>query len=118
MSFHEQSSREAWLHCRRLFARRATQAPHFAPMPQLIDWMINRGWAERLLASLSLDNLVLSGREGKLVIIPKPGTMELKRYGNDGLVEQTDAVADRLYEHLGRMVPMLSPSDEKLDPPS
>lgn len=102
--------RESWLRCRRSFERWLAHSPLFATPLQVIDWAVAHGVADRLHASLSLDHLVISDRPwqavraDKLVVIPKPDSVELRLYRDARLTEMVEIDRSRLHEELDRLV--------------
>lgn len=102
--------RESWLRCRRSFERWLAHSPLFTTPLQVIDWAVAYGFADRLHASMSLDHLVISDRPpraehaNKLVVIPKPDSVELRLYRDAGLAEMVEIDRSRLHEELDRLV--------------
>jgi hypothetical protein len=106
-------ARESWATYRRAFSHRSAEIPELRIVPQLIDWIVERGLASSLYASSSLDNLVISNaanwqqRTQHLIVIPKKSTVELRLCKRGKLVENDEVGFDCLYEELGRLIPEL-----------
>ncbi len=102
--------RESWLRCRRSLEPGLAHSPLVGAPLEAIDWAVAEGIADRFHASLSLDHLVISDRPqpanrgDKVVLIPKPGSVELRLYHDAGLAEMVEIDRAHLVEELDRLV--------------
>ena len=104
--------RESWLRCRHSFERGLAHDTLFTTPLQVIDWAVAHGVADRLHASMSIGLLVISDRPRpwqavrgcKLVVIPKPDSVELRLYRDAALAEMIEIDRSRLHEELDRLV--------------
>ena len=110
MDSHNPAYRESWTECRRLLEQRLAHSPLFAIPLWVIDWAFARGISERTYAWFSHEWLVISnrrwhaGRADRLVVIPKPDSVELRLYHDAALTQRTDTDQAALVELLDRLV--------------
>ncbi len=102
--------RESWTQCRRLLEQRLAHSPLFAIPLRVIDWAVARGVSERSYAWFSHDWLVISNRRwqaeraDRLVVIPKPDSVELRLYRDAALAQRIDIDQADLVEELDRLM--------------
>jgi hypothetical protein len=110
MDSHSPAYRESWTQCRRLLEQRLAHSPLFAIPLRVIDWAVARGISERSYAWLSHEWLVISNRgwqaerADRLVVIPKPDSVELRLYHDAALTQRADTDQAGLVEELDRLV--------------
>jgi hypothetical protein len=115
MTSHK-SHQESWSRCRRAFEGRLSDTSLFAVPLQVIDWAVSHGIDKRLCAWRSHDHLVISNRPwqavraSKLIVIPKPKSVELRLYHDAGLAQSSDVARSGLDQELSRLLSEFSPS--------
>lgn len=105
---------ESWAYYRSAFSRRSRHFPNLAVLVAVIDRVCELGYAERLYAGASLDNLVISvrpqtsDRHQTILVVPKGESVEFRFYPEDGETEISTTPLNQVESEIDRLLPRLA----------